>query len=526
MPTRSQASKTPPLVIFALDAGDGDYIERWTKAGHLPNIAALMQRGCSGTIGGPELISSQGAWLTFWSGISPAEHGYYFDRRLKPGTYGFERASARDAQALPFWSHLRQGAKKAAVIDAPETYALAGVPGVQLADWSGRKMFNTARAPASAEPANLIEEVRLIADDPIDVQQYKIRAGAREDEEAFRLLLRRVEQKGKVCRHLLAREDYDPIVVGFSETHTASHRFWNYRPGGCRYREIAGLKTGLDQAILDAYRAIDREIGLMLARLPAAANVFVVSPFGMKEQYRAHALAEAFCRELGYQSVVAPRRAGLNPLALARRAVPAQWRAGVSRLLPLQVQERLQADQFLSASDWARTRAFALPSINTSFIRVNLCGREPNGIVEPGREYESLLDEIEADLLQLKDVRTGKPAVEKVTQTVKAFRYSPPLVLLDLFIEWQASSQVMERVAHPKAELVQAAPSYNPSSYHRLTGFFIVAGASISVRGALGEVAVLDFAPTFLALLGQPQRGLTGRVMAEATQSWYQQIAI
>lgn len=510
----SKTMSKNPLVIIALDAGEGDFVQQWTRAGDLPNIAALMRRGCSGTIGGPELVSSKGAWLTFWSGISPHEHGYYFDLQLKPGAYDFERVTARDASALPFWSHLRQGTKKAAVIDAPETCALGDVPGVQLADWSAHNLFNTARAPVSAQPASLIEVVRRIADEPTAVLTYKPGAQPHEDLEAARLLQQRVEQKGKVCRHLLAQHDYDLIVVGFSESHTAAHRFWNYRGGG----------DDLEHAILDVYHAIDREIGLMLAQLPAEANVFVVSPFGMKDQYRAQGFGDAFCRELGYQSFAAP--VGLSPLALARRAVPPRWRAGVSRWLPFKVQERLQADQFRSATDWAKTRAFALPSINTSFIRVNLCGREPTGIVEPGREYESLLAEIEADLLALKDARSGKPAVEKVTQTVRAFRCRPPCILPDLFIEWQASSQVIERIAHPKMELVQEKPPYSPSSYHRFRGFFIAAGPSISARDALGEVAVLDFAPTFLALLGQPQQSLTGRVMAEVMQSWHQQIAI
>jgi hypothetical protein len=113
------------------------------------------------------------------------------------------------------------------------------------------------------------------------------------------------------------------------------------------------------------------------------------------------------------------------------------------------------------------------------------------------------------------DVRTGEPAVEKVTRTVEGFHCGPPpSVLPDLFIEWKAASHFLERVAHPKVELVQAKQLYDRSSYHSFSGLVVAAGPAIRACGHLGEVSLLDFAPTFLSLMGEPlPQKLTGRVL-------------
>jgi hypothetical protein len=68
-------------------------------------------------------------------------------------------------------------------------------------------------------------------------------------------------------------------------------------------------------------------------------------------------------------------------------------------------------------------------------------------------------------------------------------------------------------VVHPRTELTQQEPSYFRGSYHSHDGFLAAAGPLIQARGALGDVSLLDVAPTCLALLGQaiPQ-SLTGRV--------------
>jgi predicted AlkP superfamily phosphohydrolase/phosphomutase len=509
----AKGMNTAPLIIFGLDGGDAGFIQRWTQEGYLPTIASIMQRGCWGRIESPELSSTKGAWLSFFSGVSRSEHGYYYDRQLMPGTYDLRSFTARDVQTLPFWAHLRGGAKAVAIVDALETCTVAGVPGLQLANWAIQQQHNRAFTPASAEPLRLVQDVQRRVGRQIHVDVFKPNGSFQDDLEAYRHLLERVEQKGKLCRYVFDRSRPALVVTTFSEAHTAAHRFWNHRFGH-RQADAGDDRGELYNAIRDVYQAIDREMGLLIERCQAKSNIAVVSLFGMKDQYPTHDLSEAFCRQLGYQVLSDEASGTTNALARLRRIMPPYWRGRLSRLLPVRIQERLQNEQFRDSTDWRKTTAFALPSLNTSFIRVNLRGREPQGIVEPGSAYASLLNQIEADLKQLVDMRTGEPAIEKVTKTAEAYRSGPPVVLPDLCIEWKSSPCLMERVRHPRAELAQKRPWYNRSSYHSFSGFVAVAGPSIRAGGPIGEVSLLDFAPTFLSLMAEPvPQRLTGRVM-------------
>lgn len=499
----AQNVKMPPLVIFGLDGGDAGFIRQWAHEGYLPTIASIMKHGWLGGIGGPELLSTRGAWLSLFSGVSRSEHGYYYNRQLRPGTYDLRNFTVRDAQALPFWSHLRCGSKKVAIIDVLEAELLPGLPGFQLANWAVQQQYNNAIIPPSAEPASLLNDVHRHVGPPIHIDVFKPDSSFHEDVAAYRLMLKRIEEKGTLARSLLAQDRYDLTVITFVEAHTAAHRLWDYRPGGSRYFESTNKACNLSTAIRDVYQAIDRELGLLLTQLPDESNVFIISLFGMKDLYPTTGLIEAFCQQLEYQ--VPSHRAPniLNPLTLLRRTISPGRRARMSRLLPRWMQVRLETDRFRTETNWAKTKAFSIPALNTSFMRVNLRGREPQGIVEPGSEYERLLDQIEADLTQLVDVRSGNPAVERVIRTAEAFRSGPPSVLPDLSVEWKSAPYVMDRLRHPKVELVQVRPQYNRSSYHTFSGFVAAAGPSIKTGGDLGEVSPLDFAPVFLSLMGE-----------------------
>ena len=496
--------KTPPLVIFGLDGGDAGFIQQWAQEGYLPTIASIMQRGCQGEISGPELMSTQGAWLSLFSGVSRSEHGYYYNRQLLPGTYELRNFTARDAHAMPFWSHLLGGSKKVAIVDALEAEPLPGLQGVQLANWALQQQYNNAIVPPSAEPASLLNDVHRQVGPPIHIEVFKPNSSFREDLAAYRLILKRIEEKGALCRRLLAEERCDLAVITFVEAHTAAHRLWDYRPEGIRHTDATSEGCNLSTAIRDVYQAIDRELGLLLNQLPDESNIFIISLFGMKDLYPTTGLIEAFCRQLEYQVPSHGVSDSLSPLTLLRRTIRPGIRARMSRFLPRRLQMRLETDRFRTETNWAKTKAFSIPALNTSFVRVNLRGREPQGIIEPGPEYERLLSQIEADLRQLVDVRSGKPAVERVIRTAEAFCCGPPSVLPDLSVEWKSTPYFMDRVRHPKVELVQSRPQYNRSSYHTFSGFVAAAGPSIRAGGDLGEVSPLDFAPVFLSLMGEP----------------------
>jgi predicted AlkP superfamily phosphohydrolase/phosphomutase len=504
-------TKKVPLIILGFDAADPDLLQRWAQEGHLPTLASIMKRGCWTKATGPELLSPHGRWLSLLSGISRSEHGYYYFRQLKAGTYGLEDVTARDAAALPFWSHLRGRDKRVAIIDAPDTDPLTGMAGIQLANWN----VHSSSLPPSTEPAALLQEVRRVVGPPFKISER----GLSDDHQIYRRLLERTKKQGALGRYLLSQDRFDLVVVVFSESHPAGHKFWQYR-GEAQPPHAAAEESELTHALRDVYQEIDRQMGLLLAQLSHEANVFILSSTGLEDQYPTIGLIEDFCRKLGYQASSECRSPSLKPMAMLRRVVPKNWRTALSRYLPGAVRQRLRNDFYYGDTNWRKTTAFAIPSAYTSFVRVNLRGREPEGIVEPGAEYETLLWQLEADLHQLIDPHTGASAVKQVTRTVEAFHCGPPASLPDLFVEWKSGAHFIQRLVHPRAELVQPKPRLFRTNNHSSNAFVAAAGPSIQGRGALEDISPLDLAPTFLSLMGEPiPDTLTGKVMDALTHA-------
>lgn len=500
--------KKIPLIILGLDAGDPGLICHWARDGYLPTIDSIMKRGLWGTTGGPELVSEHGVWVSLFSGLSRGRHGFYYFRQLEPGTYNLRDVTGLDIEAPPFWRQLLGSEKKVAIVDVPDIYPVPGLAGVQLNNWASHQGW-VSRHPAfalSAEPAGLLAEIRRSFGAPSIVLEES-RSNLRNDRHIYRRLKEQIENKGALCRHLLARDAFDLIVLVFSESHTAGHQFWKY------HRDGAAGGNDLRHAIRDIYQEIDRQMGLVLAGLPEEANVFVVSSVGMEDDYPTSGLMDAFCRELGYQAAPAEPPLWLSALLRGRRLLPDSWRIALSGYLSRSTHEALLAKQFRNNTDWRRTAAFPIPSFYTGFLRVNLRGREPEGIVEPGAEYNNLLARLEADFKKLVDPRTGSAAVRRLSRATDLFGSGPHLWLPDLFVQW-SSDRFMQRVIHPRVELVQRRPGFFRVSDHSDHGFVAVAGPSIEGPGALGDVSVLDLAPTFMSLLGERvPAGLTGRVM-------------
>jgi hypothetical protein len=84
--------------------------------------------------------------------------------------------------------------------------------------------------------------------------------------------------------------------------------------------------------------------------------------------------------------------------------------------------------------DWSRSKAYA--NGKRSEIWINLKGRQPQGIVEPGREYDELCFDIDNQLRAARDPVTGEPYVERVFRREEV--YKGPFVYLapDLLVRW------------------------------------------------------------------------------------------
>ena len=106
--------------------------------------------------------------------------------------------------------------------------------------------------------------------------------------------------------------------------------------------------------------------------------------------------------------------------------------------------------EFWPNVDWSRTRAY---SMGLGEIYLNVRGREGQGIVAPGAEYEALRSEIQAKIKTLVDPATGKLPVKNAYTREEIYGSFDAAVIPDLFVTndegyrvgWQSSLGVVTK---------------------------------------------------------------------------------
>jgi predicted AlkP superfamily phosphohydrolase/phosphomutase len=492
---------TGPVVLLGFDAADPDLVERWAREGKLPAMARLMERGTWARTAGPELMFEHGIWSAIFSGVSVARHGFHFFWQPVPGTYGLELKRGRDLGVVPFWAQLAGTGKSVLVLDPPDTAPVPGLEGMQVCEWATHSHYPPLAL--EAEPSSAIERVRRTFG-PREQIGERIGGSTEEDRSIVDRLVARAARKGACVRALLAEDSHDLVVAVFAEAHTGGHQAWEYR----RDAKGDGVRpdSGMGDALLRLYRAVDDEIGRIVEALPPTATVVVASSVGMLSQYPTEELLESFCRRLGYQATPEPAAAsGPAPrrsvTSVLRGLVPESARNLVSRFLPFHVQARLLSEKFAASTDWSRTTVYAPPGYYTGCLRVNLRGREPDGIVAPGAEYDALLTRLEEDLHALRDADTGARVIARTIRTREAFDADLHPALPDLAVFWCEHDRPLRHLRHPRVELTQSRHAFHRGSHHTTEGLLVAAGAGVRGAGRSSDVNPLSLAPTMLALL-------------------------
>ncbi len=95
--------------------------------------------------------------------------------------------------------------------------------------------------------------------------------------------------------------------------------------------------------------------------------------------------------------------------------------------------------QFWENVDWSKTRAYALGLGN---VYVNLQGRESQGIVKSGREYDELKQELKTKLEAIVDPENGEKPVSRVFTREEAYKNFDPNLIPDLFVTNSAGYRV------------------------------------------------------------------------------------
>lgn len=180
--------------------------------------------------------------------------------------------------------------------------------------------------------------------------------------------------------------------------------------------------------------------------------------------------------------------------------------------LPRSVRNYLVNRRLTNTHDWNTTRYFPLDMDHTGYVRINLAGREPRGIVQPGPGYRAVCDELSAALSGVRDIDTDEPIVERVYRVDDLAPDGAPYkdVLPDLVVTWGERSAIRShgiyRTGHGDIRWNGAGvlPSRR-SGNHRSDGWFVAAGPGIEAGSRAEGHHITDLVPTVVHWIGARQ---------------------
>ncbi|HEX9986575.1 MAG TPA: alkaline phosphatase family protein [Thermoanaerobaculia bacterium] len=228
-----------------------------------------------------------------------------------------------------------------------------------------------------------------------------------------------VKQSRKLFAANLASGN-DLVVQCFEFPDRVGHVFWRaVDPRHPAHDPQLAAKWG--DAILRSYQLMDAIVGdAMRASEQQKAALMVLSDHGFA----------SFRKAVNYNTWLV-----LNGYMTLRTGVQVKDR---------DLEMLFDQGQFWENVDWSKTRAYAM---GLGEVYINVKGRESQGIVNPGAEYDALKQELQTRLVAWTDVETGEHPVRRVLPREQVYKKFDPNMIPDLFVtnndgyrvSWQTS---------------------------------------------------------------------------------------
>jgi predicted AlkP superfamily phosphohydrolase/phosphomutase len=500
----AQKMSSRKVLMIGLDAAEISLVERWMDDGSMPRLRSLRDRGASSRLASTAGWLVGSPWPSFYTGLTPAEHGLYHYLLWRPEKMAAERPSPDWLPLRPFWRDIAHE-RQVVAIDVPLTYAPGDFGGIEVCGWATHE---TLQAPCTMPPELMSRIVKEFGRPPLGNEEARLLA----PDEILAVrdqCIRSARMVADLALELMRRDAWDLFLVCLAAAHRGGHQLWDLANLSGEATPEQGLQ--LRDALRCVYMACDEAIGRLLDRAGQDVTVLVFALHGMGPNVsRADLLGQMLARVLEDGVEASDQRAGAGLLQRLRAWAPARLRSWVKGQLPYAMQDRLTQFWRTGGLDWSSTRAFAQLSDLDGYVRINLRGREANGIVEPGAEYVALRERLCEGLRTFVDADTGQPVVEAIARPEDLYPAGAMISHLpDLMLRWNATPAAAHReIVSPRhGRIAWPTPGRHPqgrSGNHRPEGFLIAAGGAVTGGLLVPDPHILDLAPTVYRLLELP----------------------
>jgi predicted AlkP superfamily phosphohydrolase/phosphomutase len=523
---QAAASDRTKVLYVALDACDAGLIVELTAAGHCPTFARLLAEGASVETVAPYGTFVGSTWMTIATGTEVSRHRYYNWVQVAEGCYDLRHTSPREAHGTPFWQTLSDAGRRLAVLDVPHAEVPASFNGAFLKEWG---CHDRHHGTASSPPELRAELDALVGghpygtmappgeDDQFAPCDYTLRAGPvrtlDEERQIYGLIRRGIEAKRDASLHLLGQGGWDLFVSVIGESHCAGHQLWHVHDLDHPRHDPAARRL-LGDPLVDVYSRLDAVVGEHLAAAGPDATCYVHLSHGMGPHYDGdHVLDEVLRRIDDADAATLPTGRRTRAAREALQRLPAPVAARLQPALAAALRHRIEAaPPVRTSAPGARPdrRWFQIPN-NTvvGAVRFNVVGREPEGIVDAA-DVERLTEVITRGLLEVINVDTGRPVVQRVVPVDEVLDRFEGDAYPDLFVEWDRTTPI-ERVWSPTIGTVFTPYEHWRTGDHHDRGLLLATGAGIVPGRRARAMHLTEVAPTLAAALGDELPGIDGR---------------
>jgi predicted AlkP superfamily phosphohydrolase/phosphomutase len=507
------------VMIIGLDGVPLDIIQPWADSGHLPNLRHLMQTGTVGRLRSTIPPTSGPSWSSFVTGMNPGKTGIFDFLYRREGTYSFPPVNASLRGGTTIWRYLSDAGHRVGVLNIPMSYPVEQVNGFMVSGW-----LTPYAATDYIYPSELAEELGR------EVGDYRIYPTETFTESRRGSFLQAsydlLEMRTRTALYLAESKPWDVFMTVFFDTDRFLHQLWHYMETDHPWRDGDEDRSSV---VRDYFHQVDNSIGRLLEHADDDTQVIVLSDHGMGRANNFIVLNNWLLdtgllqlkRDLWTRFKQLMFRSGFtlrnvhqvaDQLGLARQA---EYVAGyfVDHLLKIAFLSFLDVD-------WSRSKAYSYGR-HLGSVYINLKGREPQGIVEPGAEYEAVRDEIEELAYGFCDPRTGRKLIGQVLRREEIYSGRFTEQAPDLILRPKEPSDIFFGLADfGHRETVSTV--YRYSGMHRDYGMLIMNGPGVRQGGEIEGAVIQDIAPTVLHTMDVPvPADMDGRVLVEAFANGY-----
>ena len=513
-PESSKMQKAKKIMIIGLDGVPLGIIRRWAEGGYLPTLRRLMEGGAVGHLRSTIPPTSGPSWSSFVTGMNPGKTGIYDFLYRREGTYHFPPVNASQRGGTTMWRYLSDAGHRVGVLNLPMSYPVEEINGFMVSGW-----MTPYAATDYIYPPELAAELEGVVGNYRIYPTETFTEGRRES--FFKASYDLLEMRTKTAVHLAGTRAWDVFLTVFFDTDRLLHQLWHYLEPDHPWREDGEDR---EPVVRDYFQKVDESIARLLACTDEETQVVILSDHGMGRANNFIVLNN-WLLEMGLLKLKRDPWTRLKELTFRRGftlrnvhqiadrlglAQQAEYVAGyfVDHLLKLAFLSFLDVD-------WAHSRAYSFGR-HLGSIYINVKGREPQGIVERGAEYEAVRDEIEALTYEFRDPRSERQLIGEVLRREEI--YSGPYMdqAPDLILRPKEPSDIFFGLAD-FGHRATVSTVYRYSGMHRDYGMLVMSGPGIRPGAEIEGAVIQDIAPTVLHVMGLPvPSDMDGRVLEDA----------